>query len=416
MSAGPPPTVPAPAASRMSYLAVLALPHVRPVLAAALLTRLALAAGPLALILMLQTATGSFAWAGIATAAATLTNGLLAPLRGRLVDRYGQRRTLLPLAVAYAAALGGVVLVAGAGHALAAVTLAALAGAVAPPVGAAMRVVWAALVDRGPALQTAYALDLVLEDVVYVAGPLIAAALAGTAGPAVGLLAAAAVALIGMLGFVTSQAVRLWGGRQAAPVGWAGALAGRGLPTLVASLAGVGAAIGMWDLAMVAAAQGHGVAAAGGVLLAVQAAGSVVGGLWYGSRCWRRPAGYRYCMLLAALAVASAALPASGASSLAAIGVLLVVVGLLHAPAMSSAYVLAAELAPEGTMTEATSWVLTSNNVAGAAGMAAAGALVDQAGVVWAFGAGSACVAVALAIALAGRAALRPPPPRGTTN
>lgn len=419
MTAGPPPTAaaPDPAAAPMSYLAVLRIPHARPALAAALLTRLAFAAGPLALILMVQTASGSFAWAGVATAATTLTSGLLAPLRGRLVDRYGQRRILLPFAATYAVALAGVVLVAGPGQAraLAAVILAALAGATVPPVGPAMRVLWAALVGRGPALQTAYALDTVLEEVVYIGGPLAAAALAAAAGPAVGLLAAAGLALVGTLSFVVSHAARVWGGRRVKPTGWAGALAGRGLPTLVASLAGVGAAVGIWDIAAVAAARGHGAAAAGGILLAAEAAGSAVGGLWYGSRRWRRPAGYRYCVLLAGLAIISAILPAS-AASLGAVGVLLAVVGLLLAPVMSSAYVLAAELAPHGTLTEATSWVLTSHNVAGAAGMAAAGALVDQAGVAWAFGVGSGCAAAALLLALAGRVALGSPWSRGTAN
>jgi hypothetical protein len=413
MTAGPPPAAPPPgrAPTRMSYLAVLRIPHVRPVLAAALLTRLAFAAGPLALILLVQTATGSFAWAGAATAATTLTSGLLAPLRGRLVDRHGQRRTLPPFAGAYAAALAGVVLVAGPerARALAAVALAAVAGAVVPPVGPAMRVLWATLAGRGSALQTAYALDAVLEEVVYIGGPLVAAALAGAAGPAVGLLAAAALALLGTLSFVVSHAARTWGGGRAAPVGWVGALAGRGLPTLVASLAGVGAAIGIWDIAMVAAARGHGVAAAGGVLLAVEAAGSAAGGLWYGSRHWRRPAGERYCLLLAGLAATSLALPVTATWSLVAVGGLLAVVGLLHAPVMSSAYVLAAELAPEGTLTEAASWVQTGSNVAGAAGMVVAGAMVDQAGVAWAFAGGAGAAAAAAVVALAGRASLQPP-------
>jgi MFS family permease len=401
----------------MPYLAVLRLPHVRPVLAAALLARLAFAAGPLALILTVQSASSSFGWAGAAAAATTLTSGLLAPLRGRLVDHFGQRRSLPPFAVVYAVALVGIALAAGPerSRAVAAVALAALAGAAVPPVGAAMRALWAALVGRGPALQTVYALDAVLEEVVYIAGPLIAAAIAGSAGPATALLAAAGVTLVGTLGFVASHAVRIWDDRRAANVGWTGALAGRGLATLVASLAGVGAAVGIWDIAMVAAARGHGVAAAGGVLLAVEAAGSVVGGLWYGSRRWHRPAGYRYCVLLVGLTVTSTALPMIGGSSLVGVGVLVAAVGLLLAPVMSSAYVLAAELAPEGTMTEAASWVQTANNVAGAAGMAAAGALVDQAGVAWAFGAGAGAVAAALSVALAGRVALGPRP-GGTTN
>ena len=35
--------------------------------------------------------------------------GIGAPVQGRLVDRFGQRRVLVPLAFVHAAALGGVV-------------------------------------------------------------------------------------------------------------------------------------------------------------------------------------------------------------------------------------------------------------------------------------------------------------------
>ena len=92
-----------------SYLAVLRVRHARPLLVAALVGRLSFAMGTVALVLFVQHATGSFAVAGVVSAAAFLANGLLAPVRGRLVDRYGLRRTLPSLAVGYAAALVGLV-------------------------------------------------------------------------------------------------------------------------------------------------------------------------------------------------------------------------------------------------------------------------------------------------------------------
>jgi MFS family permease len=79
-----------------SYLAVLRVRHARPLVVAALVGRLSFAMGTVALVLFVQHATGSFATAGVVSAAAFLANGLLAPVRGRLVDRYGLRRTLPP--------------------------------------------------------------------------------------------------------------------------------------------------------------------------------------------------------------------------------------------------------------------------------------------------------------------------------
>jgi MFS family permease len=401
---------------RSSYLAVLRIPHARPLLLASLVGRLSFATGPLGLVLFVQDATGSFAQAGAASAAIALTSGLLAPVKGRLVDRYGQRRCLPPLAAVFATAMAGVVAVARPGPAGVAATvgLAAVAGAAAPPLGASMRVLWLSLVGQGPRLQTAYALDAVLDELLFVIGPLLVAGLARALDPAAGPLATAGLALAGTLGFVASPVSRAQAGSRS-PVegrtGWAGALSRPGMRTLALSLAGVGAAIGIWEIGLVGAARQAGAPEAAGLLLAAWAAASAVGGLWYGSRSWRRPAGQRYLALIALLAVACAPMAATG--SPLALGAVVALVGLVLAPLESSAYVLAAELAPPGTLTESGTWLTTAINVTAAAGVAVAGALVDQVGVAPTLVVAWACTALGLLVALAGRDHLGAAPYRG---
>jgi MFS family permease len=398
---------------QISYLTILRTPHARPLVLASLVGRLSSATGPLALLLFVQDATGSFAQAGAVSAATLLTNGLFAPVRGRLVDRHGQRRSLPPLAVAFAAALAGVVVVAGPGPVggAATVALAAAAGATVPPLGPAMRVLWVSLVGRGPQLQTAYALDAVLEETLYVLGPLLAAGLAATVDPAAGLLVAAGLALVGTAGFVVSPVSRAWTPSQAGSAGWAGAMSARGMRALALTLVGVGAATGIWNIGLVAAARREGATEAAGILLAGWAAASAVGGLWYGSRTWRGATGRRFLALLGLLVLASA--PMAAAPSLVALGAVVVAVGLTTAPLESSAFVLAAELAPPGTLTESATWVSTALNVTAAAGFAAAGVLVDRAGVSLALAAAWVCALVALLVALAGRGSLGAAPYQG---
>jgi MFS family permease len=397
------------------YLSVLRAPDVPRVFAAALLGRLSTAMGPLSLVLFMQSSTGSFAVAGAAAAATGLASGLLAPVRGRLVDRHGQRQALPPLAILYAGAFTGVLAVAGHGAAgqTGAVILAGAAGAVIPPLSASMRVLWVDLVGNGPRLQTAYALDSVLEDVVYTIGPLLAAALVAGFGAAAGLAAVAALALAGTAAFTASPVSRKWTGSGVRRAGWAGAMAGGGIRVLVASLAGFGACIGIIDISLIAAAREAGSAPLGGVLLACLSAGSVAGGLWYGSRAWRRSTGQRFIGILALFVLACAPLPFI--RSVATLAVAVVAVGLLLAPLESSAYVLVAELAPAGTMTEAATWVTTARNVTGAAGIALAGVLVDGVGVSWTMISAWGCSVVAFAVAAIGRAALQratPPSPQ----
>ena len=399
-----------------SYLGILRLPHARPLLLASLVGRLSTATGPLSVVLFVQEQTGSLAQAGAASAAIALSSGLLAPVRGRLIDRYGQRRCLPPMALAFAVALVGMVVVAGPGRGRIAATvgLAAAAGAAAPPLGASMRVLWISMIGQGPRLQTAYALDAVLDELLFVAGPLLAGGLATLYQPAAGVLATAGLSVAGTLGFVTSPVSRAQAGQPAETTGrarWAGALRGAGMRTLALSLAGVGAAIGIWEIGLVGAAREAGAAAAASLTLAAWAAASAVGGLWYGSRTWRRPAGQRYLVLLTLLVLACA--PMATTSSLLALGAVVALVGLVLAPLESSAYVLAAELAPPGTLTESGTWMTTAINVTGAAGLAVAGALVDRVGVSATLAVAGACAAAGLLVALAGRDRLGAAPYRG---
>jgi MFS family permease len=402
---------------RSSYLAILRLPHARPLLLASLVGRLATSTGPLSVVLFVQSETGSLAKAGAASAAIALASGLLAPVRGRLVDRHGQRRCLPPMALIFAAALAGMVAVAGPGPAAVAATigLALAAGTAAPPLGPSMRVLWLTLVGQGPRLQTAYALDAVLDELLFVIGPLLAGALATLYQPAAGVLATGGLAVAGTLGFVASPLSRAQTGTRAAatsgPAGWAGALRGRGMRMLVLSLAGVGAAIGIWEIGLVGAAGEAGSPEAASLLLATWAAASGLGGLWYGARTWRRSPGQRYLALLALLVLAGA--PMAAAATPLALGAVVALVGLVLAPLESSAYVLAAELAPPGTLTESGTWLTTAINVTGAAGLTVAGVLVESAGVPATLAAACACTAVGLVVALAGRDRLGAAPYRG---
>jgi hypothetical protein len=401
---------------RSSYLSILRLPHARPLLLASLVGRLSSATGPLSVVLFIQDKTGSLGSAGAASAAIALTSGLLAPVRGRLIDRLGQHRCLPPMALAFAAALAGLVAVAGTGPGRVAATvgLAAVAGAVVPPLGASMRVLWLSLVGQGPRLQTAYALDAVLDELLFVTGPLLAGGLATLYRPAAGVLATGGLALAGTLGLVASPVSRAQAGApptEAGRAGWAGALGRPGMRTLALSLTGVGAAIGIWEIGLVGAARDAGAAEAASLLLAAWAAASAVGGLWYGSRAWRRPAGQRYLVLLTLLVLAG--VPMSATASPLALGLVVALVGLVLAPLESSAYVLAAELSPPGALTESGTWITSAINVAGAAGLAAAGALVDEVGVPATLAVAGSCTAAGLLVALVGRERLGAAPYRG---
>jgi MFS family permease len=230
------------------------------------------------------------------------------------------------------------------------------------------------------------------------------------------VLATAGLSVAGTLGFVASPVSRAQTGRRVEATSgraasWAGAMRGPGMRVLVLSLTGVGAAIGIWEIGLVGAAREAGSPEAASLLLAAWAAASGLGGLWYGARSWRRSPGHRYLALLALLVLAGIQMAA--APTPLALGAVVALVGLVLAPLESSAYVLAAELAPPGTLTESGTWLTTAINVTGAAGLSVAGLLVDSAGVPATLAAACACTAAGLLVALAGRDRLGAAPYRG---
>jgi predicted MFS family arabinose efflux permease len=413
------------APARTGYLAVLALPGALRAFLPAMVGRLSFAMVTLALLLLIQTATGSFAAAGLATGAFGLANVLASPARARLVDRRGQRPVLVALALGHAAGLVALVAVVRAdAPAAVIVVVAAAAGLLLPPLGAAMRVVWAALVPDPRMRTRAYSLDAVSEEVVFTIGPLLVAALVAVADPELAVLASAAATVVGTLGMTSAPLSRAQGARIT-PVPAVGRgpddrAARRGrvraadplrqplvVPLLVA-LVGVGAVLGSVEVAVAALAERTGGAAFAGPLLAAFAAGSAIGGLAYGTRAWSSPARIRLPVLATAMVAATGVLAAVAAGvpvgadplALVAVAVALVPVGLFLAPAMVTGYLLADERSAPEVRTEASAWVNTAVNTGVALAAAGVGVVVDGAGPV----AGIALGAFA-AVALLGGAA-----------
>jgi predicted MFS family arabinose efflux permease len=388
----------------VAYLDLLRLPGAARLAFAALVGRIPISMVPLAYILLLRAVGDSFAVAGAVAASVAIAGGLAAVPQGRLVDRLGQPRVLISFGVLHTATLLAVLLAARGGAApWALIALAALDGLTIPPLSGSMRALWPVMTGGGERLETAFALEAVLQEGFYIAGPLVVGGLVAIASPDAAVVAAAALTFAGTVLFATSPLSRAQrGGRS--PAGRLGALAAPGLRTLVLVLLPVGVAFGAIEVAVPAFAENHGSRATAGVLLAVWGLGSMLGGLWYGTRRWETPPGRRFAAILAVLPLAMA--PVGLAGSPAALGVLLVVAGAPIAPAFTTAYTLVNRLAPPGAITEAFT-VTTTAVVAGIAlGNAAAGALVESIGPGWTFVAAAAVSGLAPATALGRRRSL----------
>ncbi|MGH2949640.1 MAG: MFS transporter, partial [Solirubrobacteraceae bacterium] len=195
------------------YAAVLRTPHVAALIASTLLARFPIGINALAIVLYLRAERGSFAIAGLVAGALAAGSGVGAPVQGRLVDAFGQRRVLVPLGAVHAAALGALVWTTEAGAPLAVLFACGLmAGFAIPPTSSVLRSMWPSLLrERPELLQAAYALDSVLIELIFIAGPLLTAAIATVMTPQAALAVSAASVMVGTLSFTAlppSRAVR----------------------------------------------------------------------------------------------------------------------------------------------------------------------------------------------------------------
>ena len=123
---------------------------------------------------------------------------------------------MLPLAALHAVALGGLVALGLAGAPTGALVACGLAaGITIPPVGSVVRPLLAGLLaDDASLLPTAYALDGIAIELVFVTGPLLTAAILVVASPAVALLVACGFVIVGTVVLVAVAGLaRLAAGR-----------------------------------------------------------------------------------------------------------------------------------------------------------------------------------------------------------
>ena len=375
------------------YRSVLAVPGCARVFGTALIGRLPQGMTSLAILLLVRAHTQSYAAAGVAVGAYDFATAGGAPVLGRLVDRFGRRRVLPPVAVAQCVALCGLLIAAHAGAGAGAlIALSAIAGSLMPPIAPAVRALLRDLLPDPEVRETAYALESVIQEVIWIAGPLVVGAVIAVASPTVAVLISASVCIAGTTLFVTSPGARGHGVR---------AMHGRrpqvlAIAELRAMLAPIflnGLAIGAISIGLPALALHAGSRPATGVLLAVWSLGSVTGGLWYGARTWRAPLGRRYPILLLSGVVCTAPLILARTIPEGIVGAL--VAGLTLAPVFSCQYALVGRAVPAGVETEAFTWVSSALIGGLAAGAALGGAAVASAGFSAPFVVGSAAMALA---------------------
>jgi MFS family permease len=396
----------------VKYRPVLAAPGAARLFASALVARLPQGMAPLAVLLLVRGATHSYAIAGLAVGAEAFATAACAPVLGRLVDQVGRRRVLAPLACGQAVVYALLVVAADA-HAAAPVLilLATLTGALLPPIAPVVRVLLRELYEDVAVRETAYSFEAVVQELIWISGPLVVALLIAFTSAAVAVALLGAVCVTGTGVFLRSPLLvrDREADPNAEPVERRSALASPELRALLGPVALTGTGLGAIEVGLPSLALHAGSRPASGLLLALWSLGSMVGGLWYGSRVWRSPLRRRYQQLLALAVLCTA--PLIAARSIPAGMVCSLLAGLTIAPMFSCQYALVGHSVSAGSETEAFTWVSAALIGGLAAGSALGGAVIGPGGVSAPFVVScfATLLAAALTVGLGQRARARQP-------
>ncbi|TQM38744.1 MFS transporter [Pseudonocardia cypriaca] len=365
-----------------------------PFLLLGLIARLPYAITPLATLTLLHAATGSYTFAGTATAVQSLASAAGGIGVGALADHFGPRWVGVTAAAAHAGCAGALVAATGADRpAMAAAALAV--GLTQPAVGPLARIHWARRLragGRAGLLPTALSYETAADELGFVAGPALAGLLTASFGPvaplsAVVLLTAGAAAPFALFYARTAPSRR--------PA--AAARPRRGpLVAMALAAAALGAVFGSVQTGVTSHAAEHADPGSAGLLYALLAVGSSVAGVAYAWVPSRVRDTHRYLGAATGLLLGTAGLAAGHAS----LPVAITVAGFSIAPYMISAYALTERLSGGRGTATALMAVNAGGPIGTAAAQAVAGRAADAGGSAAAFLVAPAAAGVALLVAV----------------
>ncbi|MET3960249.1 MFS family permease [Marmoricola sp. OAE513] len=345
--------------------------------ATGLVARLPIAMMTLGIVILVSELTDSYGLAGQVSAAFVIGNAVVAIPHGRLADRWGQTPVLWLDAIAFAATTALLIT---------SVTedwsqpwshvLAALAGAAMPQVGSMVRGRWAHVAQNDEERHTAFAVEAVVDEVVFVTGPALVTFLSTLYAPQTGLLVALGLGTVGTVALAAQPRTA----PPAHPVEHKDAtepLPWRLIVPIALGATAMGALFGAIEVGTVAVAEDAGHKAVSGLLLGVFSFGSLVAGVVAGALTWRTSPLRRFQTGIGLLSGSMLVLPFL--SNLVLLGAVLFVIGTALAPSLIAIVSLVEASSPRSRLTETMAIFQTGISAGLAPGAFVSGLVADHA-------------------------------------
>ena len=344
----------------------------------------------LALIFIVVAVSDSYALAGALSAVASIVISIATPFWSRLADRIGQRKMLLRVVPLKILGLSLFIALVMNGAPVwtwfVSIILAELA---AINTGGLVRRRWLHVLSPDKSttaedetdkhvVNTAYSYEALMDEIVFIVGPITATACATSIAPAAGLIAGMILMSIGLPLFAMQRAtepppspVRVKDPHP--PV--------IGIPIVQAialATTFTGGFFGAISITVVAFAESQGQKSYSGLLLGLWASGSAVMAIINGLIKWKTSYAGRFLIFLTALTIFS--IPFIFVDSIFGLAIALFFNGFAIAPLIVNAYGIVQEAVPSEQITESFTWVVAGMPLGGAISSALGGWVIDTYG------------------------------------
>ena len=352
--------------------------------------RMPIAMDSLAIIFIVVAATDSYALAGVLTAVGSIVVGAAELYWSRQADQRGQAKILrLAVPIRIIAFLIFVFLVSKDAPIWTWFVSLIIAESTAINAGGLVRRRWLHTLKNNPdnkdghLVNTAYSWEAMVDEFVFIVGPVVATTCAIKIAPSAGILAGLIFLAIGLPSLAAMKSTEPPAEPKNEEEPHPPILKNRIVQSIVFPCAFLGGFFGAVGITVVGFAEELNHPESTGWLLAIWAVGSAIAALVNGAIKFKSAQATRFLIYLVGLTIGT--IPLLFTQTITALAIALFVNGLFIAPLIVNAYGTVENAVPAGQITEALTWVIAGMPLGGAISSALAGVVIDNSGAQMAF-------------------------------
>jgi MFS family permease len=368
---------------------------------AGFIARLPVSMVGIGILMYVEAERGSYTIAGAVSGSISIAAAIGGPLSSRLVDKLGQHRVLpIQILLIVLCSMALVVLIPSDVPAPYLFIFSIGSGLAYPSIGALVRSRWTALLVSGPVLLTAFSIESIIDELIFIVGPTIAATTSVKLHPAAPqiiamfLLAGGGLWLASMRS--TEPPINKHQGKHGKPV-----ILQNGLIYMWGVHIAIGMFFGAVETSIIAFTKLAGQPIYGGIVMAVWAFGSLLGGFVYGGLHFKSALHDQLIVVTLLLVPATAAMVF--VESILMLALLSIAAGIGISPLLIASAAITQRRSPVGRTTEAIASMYAGIGLGFAFAAAMAGWLIDNRGTSYSFALGAFATLFTLAITLIGR-------------